>query len=722
MDNTNSNELNEEEYISEFITQVDNSEKKITSTDKLSDELNNKKESKSNSIHINFKGLTFPTDKKLLSTTPNASLSVFFVASLFYMELILRISLDINKSLSQLFNMGLIYTFLFSIFWGVVASLICEIPPTIKAKKIFSFSITLITTALFLVEYFLKQTYGNYMGLSVILKSAGAVAGSYSSMIWKIIFKGIPIIILYLAPITILVLLRNKIFFEKDKLNLKKNAIRKLIWAFGCLLLVFIMLFSISGGTITDKQYLTSHFNINKSTSRFGLMCASILDANYALCGTPIDSTAKDYPIYTPKLDISEYANIVTDIDFSKATSKNSSYEVELLSDYFSSTSPTEKNVYTGMFEGKNLIFICAEAFTSYVINPVDTPTLYKLANNGFVFSNYYKPSWMVSTSDGEYSLLTGLIPEYGVQSMYVGRYNNWYYTMANALSSEGYNTYAYHNHYYAYYDRDLTHENLGYDVWIGMGNGMEEYVQEQWPESDLEMIEGTTQLYVNSNEPFHVYYLTVSGHTEYNFDGNSMAYKNMNEISDTTSSTQVRAIKASNLELEKALTVLLEDLDKAGKLDDTVIVLSADHYPYGLSDEAYNELAGKELDTNFERYHNTLIIYNSAMEENVYVDKPCCDIDVLPTLLNLFGIEYDSRLLMGSDILSDASSMVIFQNYSWITEKGRYNGDTGEFTAIDGAAVPDGYVQTVSNIVANKVKYSEYILETDYYNLIFGD
>ena len=113
------------------------------------------------------------------------------------------------------------------------------------------------------------------------------------------------------------------------------------------------------------------------------------------------------------------------------------------------------------------------------------------------------------------------------------------------------------------------------------------------------------------------------------------------------------------------------DDLEKAGKLDDTVIVLSPDHYPYGLSDNDYNELAGKTLDTNFERYHNTLIIYNSAMDENVVVDKPCSDIDVLPTLLNLFGIDYDSRLLMGKDILSNSSPLVVFQNYSWITDKG---------------------------------------------------
>lgn len=709
MTDIENHEISEDEYIAKFLQK--------TAGEGFAEEIeeSSKKSFKSGLRKLpeifSLAALKIKTAK--LSLSPE----IFFSLSLMFKELVVRISMDINHSAKQLFNMSLIYTLLFSAFFGICAGLLCELIPNRKAKKIFACGISLCSSALFLIEFFLKQTYGNYMGLSVIFKSAGAVAGSYSSMIWGIILRGIPMIILLLLPLILLIVFSKSIFNDKQKNNLIKKAAA----AATSLLAAIVLIFSLQGGAVSDKQYFTSSFNINKSTTRFGLMCSTFLDGNYALFGTPQKTSAKSFPVYIPKLDMEEYANI-DNIDFSAAAKKDSSYRVQVLSDYFSSLSPTEKNVYTGMFEGKNLIFICAEAFTSHVIDPKDTPTLYKLANNGFVFKNYYKPSWMVSTSDGEYSLLTGLIPEYGVQSMYVGRYNNWYYTMANALSREGYNTYAYHNHYYAYYDRDLTHENLGYDVWMGMGNGMEAYVEEQWPESDLEMVEGTTQLFLNSDAPFHVYYLTVSGHTEYNFDGNAMAYKNMNEISDTTSSSAVRAIKAADMELEKALTKLLDDLEKAGKLDDTVIVLSPDHYPYGLSDNDYNELAGKTLDTNFERYHNTLIIYNSAMDENVVVDKPCSDIDVLPTLLNLFGIDYDSRLLMGKDILSNSSPLVVFQNYSWITDKGRYNGDTGEFIPNEGVDIPDGYVKTISNIVTNKVLYSEYILETNYYDLVFSD
>ena len=353
--------------------------------------------------------------------------------------------------------------------------------------------------------------------------------------------------------------------------------------------------------------------------------------------------------------------------------------------------------------------------------DPELIPTLYKMANEGFVFENYYQPSWVVSTSDGEYNLLTGLIPDFSIQSMLHTQDNNMYYTPGNVFRRLGYRTMAFHNHDYDYYDRDLTHEHLGYEFWMGMGNGMEEYVEEIWPESDEEMFRGTAHYLTECDGPFHVYYLTVSGHTEYNFSGNYMAVKNRDLIDGTGLSEQVWAIKAQNLELERGLAYLMQELEAAGKLDDTVFVMSCDHYPYGMPDWAYNELAGKELDTVFERYHNTLFLYCSSMEEPVVVDKYCFGPDVIPTVYNLFGIEYDSRLFSGRDILSDSDGLVIFNNYSWITSMGRYNANSGVFYPAEGAQIPDGYSDTVSRVVADRIKYAKYILNYDYYDLVFG-
>ena len=125
------------------------------------------------------------------------------------------------------------------------------------------------------------------------------------------------------------------------------------------------------------------------------------------------------------------------------------------------------------------------------------------------------------------------------------------------------------------------------------------------------------------------------------------MSAKNRDAVCNLPYSETVQAYLACNMELEYALEDLFEQLERAGQADNTVIVLTADHYPYGLSESQYNELAGKDIDTTFEKYHNSFLCYIPNMQP-VDVDTYCCDIDILPTLLNLFGVSYDSRLLAG--------------------------------------------------------------------------
>ena len=172
-------------------------------------------------------------------------------------------------------------------------------------------------------------------------------------------------------------------------------------------------------------------------------------------------------------------------------------------------------------------------------------------------------------------------------------------------------------------------------------------------------------------------------------------------------------------MELELALDSLLRQLEEADRLKDTVIVLSADHYPYGLTDEQYSELAGHEVDPVFEIFQNTLILWSGDMEGTaVHVKKYCSSLDVLPTLSNLFGLEYDSRLIMGSDILSAGDELVIFANYSFINETGYYNSILDQFTRWDGQE-PD--LEEVAEMVAevqNRVAYSAAILDQDYYRI----
>jgi hypothetical protein len=111
---------------------------------------------------------------------------------------------------------------------------------------------------------------------------------------------------------------------------------------------------------------------------------------------------------------------------------------------------------------------------------------------------------------------------------------------MGNQLKRLGYITKAYHNHSYDYYDRHLSHPNAGYE-YKGLGNGLN--VTKTWPESDLEMMELTLPEYIG-NQPFHAYYMTVSGHMRYTFKGNFIANKNK------------KVVKIFHIQMEQKLTL----------------------------------------------------------------------------------------------------------------------------------------------------------------------
>ncbi|MCH5263457.1 MAG: LTA synthase family protein [Lachnospiraceae bacterium] len=403
------------------------------------------------------------------------------------------------------------------------------------------------------------------------------------------------------------------------------------------------------------------------------------------------------------------------------------------LADYIQGQTAVDTNEYTGMFEDYNLIYITAEGFCSYAIDEQLTPTLYRMANSGFVCTNYYTPLWQTSTSDGEYINLTGLIPD-RQYSMRRSSENVQPFALPAFFAAEGVHSYAYHNNTLSYYSRHLSHPNMGYDykacrlgdldesVWGDKVFEME--MPGQWPASDYNMMVATVPEYVN-NERFHAYYMTVSGHMYYTYKGNAMSAKNKDAVADLPLSESCKAYIACNIELDKAMENLLEQLEAAGQLDRTLICLSTDHYPYGLTDAEYEELAGRDLTAGKDKFRNTLILWNATMEEPVYIDKACGPMDLMPTLLNLLGFNYDSRMYAGRDILSDREGMVIFNNRDFVTDSLIFieKGDITYWLQDENGndIVPDAekeaYLAAARREVKDRYDFSAYIIQENYYS-----
>jgi lipoteichoic acid synthase len=389
--------------------------------------------------------------------------------------------------------------------------------------------------------------------------------------------------------------------------------------------------------------------------------------------------------------------------------------QVRYLDQVFSRTEPSYTNDHTGRGKGFNMIFVTAESWSPYCIDEHITPTLWHMMHDGVYFRNFYCPVWTVSTLDGECAGLCGMIPKQGVWTLKEAHKNYLGWVPGRVFERLGYTTKAYHNHTWDYYRRDLSHPNLGYD-YKGLGHGLE--VKRTWPESDLEMMEKTVHEFIDQ-EPFHVYYLTVSGHGRWSRVGNMMTVRHWDVYKDLDLPETAISYLAANYELELAMKSLLEQLRAAGIADHTLIVVNPDHIPYAMLEEysAYEALAGKSLDDIFDIYESGALFYHDGMEPEV-VDKYCTSLDLLPTIYNYMGVPFDSRMLSGRDIFSDTDALAIFLHRNWITEIGRYDTVGRNFTLHDGQHVDDvdAYVKQISGEVKLRYDTSKLIIDSDYY------
>lgn len=618
---------------------------------------------------------------------------------------------------------------LFSLSYGFLICLLTSFFQNTKVNRAARILIISLISVFFLVCFFVHKQFKVFYDLATMTAGATDALGQFQSNVRDMIFSfdGMSRIFLYaLPPVIYAFALRRADSAEKLPWKKKLTA----------LLASAILLCASLGSVYAEGSWnsLLREYNFENAISSFGLSTAAILDARKMVFPDSMFGFEKHYTKLIHVIEGSDAQKLMwnkneMEFDWSALASDANSTE-KSLDAYVASQSSSNKNEYTGLFEGKNLIMLTAEAFSGEMVSEELTPTLYRLIHKGIYFSDYYQPS-SAGTTGGEYEIVFGMLPTNGGSSFKNMADRNNYMTMGSQLERLGYEGWAFHNNTYTFYDRHLTHNNLGYNHgFMAYGNGIEEYVRWRWPQSDVEMIQGTMPMYENE-EHFNVYYMTVSGHNGYDYGSNAMALKNWDRVKDLDMSTRLKGYYGANLELEDALTYLVSRLEEIGKADDTVIVLSTDHFPYGLDDGAglgqmpyLSELYGYNVTNYLERDHNSLIIWSGSLEkqEPITVDSPVSSLDILPTLSNLFGTEFDSRVFPGRDVFSDAEPLVFTIFYDWKTDLGTYNSLSGKFTPKEGVTVPEGYEERIKKIVRNKINYCTGYNNTDYFDHLFGN
>ncbi len=643
-----------------------------------------------------------------------------FPISMFYYESVFRIS-----TVQGFFKLSTLYMFLFCLAYGAIGYLLSTIFKKRKTNTIIACVLLGACAVFYLVEYFVYKFFKIFYDINTVTGGAGDIMNGFIDETLKLIFSvdGLFKIALFAIP-TVLVAVFSKKFVPANC----SDKFRRITAATALVVLYSVNVLLISFSSVYYPIYKTE-YNFQSAVGNFGLVTGVKLDLKNFLFGDSnsfestdnnnISSQTTSSDITSSETEEIEYGYNQLDLDLSGGSTS----KIKELNQYVSTLTASKKNEYTGIFKGKNLIMITAEAFTAEVIDPELTPTLYRLATKGINFTDYYQPA-SAGTTGGEYQNIFGMMPTSGGMSFKNTADNLNYFTMGSQLDRLGYYGMAYHNNSHTYYSRNKTHINLGYSGgFMGYGNGMEQYVKKCWPQSDLEMIAGTLPTYIDK-QPFNVYYMSVSGHSGYNRSGNAMTAKNWETVKDLPYSDQIKGYLAANLELENALAHLVAELENKGIADDTVICIGTDHFPYGLDQGGalgnmpyLSELYGYNVTTYFERDHSRLIIWSGCLEdkEPIVVDSPTFSLDILPTLSNLFGTEFDSRLMPGRDVFSDAEAIVFNMNYNWKTELGTYYG--GKFTPADeNTEIPEGYVDRIKAIVRNKIKYCSSALDADYF------
>ena len=410
-------------------------------------------------------------------------------------------------------------------------------------------------------------------------------------------------------------------------------------------------------------------------------------------------------------------------------------------------------NEYTNMFKGKNLLVIHAESIQNFVINEKlngieITPNLNRLTKEGLYFSNFYAQESIGTSSDSEFTFNTSLMPA-GSGTVFVSYFDREYVTIPKLLKEKNYYSFSMHANKGNFWNRNLAHKSFGYDNFyyydkdyeldeiIGLGLSDKSFFRQSVPKiKDI----------MNNNQNFYGTLIMLSNHTPFTpIEGHSdfevdYKYEFKNPITGQKEiksapyleGTQMGSYIKSVNYADAAIGQLLDDLEKEGILDNTVIVIYGDHDTkmrpkefdryYNYDYETNNILPETDADyINVDEYSYEInrkvpfIIWSKDMDVSVEVDKVMGMYDVLPTLGNMF--DFDSKYALGHDIFSINENTVIFPNGNWITDKMYYNSQKEEGILLKPTQpVSIEYIKRHTKIAEETVSVSNGII---IYNLI---
>jgi len=560
-----------------------------------------------------------------------------------------------------------------------------------------------------LIQLAFKNFMGNFMSLNML--KAGE-ATRISEEFWPFICDIKPIFYTCLIPFIIILIVFIVKKFEYERIELHKYLI-----LFPSLIVVVIL--TMLTLNVTDDNQIKTNKELYKNPSlidislrQFGSTRFLLRDLNSFIFGSDNEliEIEPNVPVVTEPTD---YTRVIDDTDWKELTANEKDSVIKNLHQYYMNQSITEKNDYTGIFEDKNLIMIMVEALDMSIIDPVLTPNLYKLTKEGWYFDNYYTPKYSCTTGESEFIAETSIIPSnaYCTPHKYVN--NNYSTSIFNLFNKSGYTSTSYHGWDDKYYPRTKLHKNMGSTFYNNDDLGFS--TSGYWT-SDHEFMKRSYDKFKDTDKYFS-FLITVTMHFSYQFD-DAATRTNWNMVKDLDTDITMKRYLAKAIEFDKGLGYLLNTLEDEGTLDDTVFVIFGDHHPYNIDFKYLADFSDIDRYEDLNEDRLPFIIYNST-QEPMTISKTASTFDILPTVANLFNLDYDPRYYVGKDLFSNEETIVIFPNGDWITDNAIYFASKNEYKFLTDT-VDEEYIKKINKIVNDKFSASNNTLVKDYFKYRF--
>lgn len=640
-----------------------------------------------------------------------------FITNLIFNTLIIFIIEVLFKALNNfnIFSYSTLRIFFSSLIFGIIITFISNLFKKRKVRTI----VTLIFIFLYTVYCWLQLGFINFLGVYISFHTSnqfGAVVDYIKDYLTTFKWTYHLIYIPFILSILYYIYLKKKDTYSKINFN------KKYFILLGVFVLSFVSYYlTLKLDFMQNKFQTKSNLALIKNPS---VPTIAVHEFGPVVFGL-VDLKTMIFPV-TESVDVSKNTHETKPVVKREVSpvldnlSKEDSSKYSKLNTYFANQEVTDYNDYTGMFKGKNVIVILMESVNNGIINEELFPNFYKMYSSGWHWTNNYSPRNSCATGNNEFSLMTGLYSIYNTCTSNTYKNNTYFESIFGLFNDAGYTTRSYHDYTEWYYYRNTIHSNMGSGQFLDIDdlNMTIKGVYGEWPSDEVFFTNALDNLLnTDYNSPFMAFFTTVTTHQPYiksSYYGD--LYKE--EYEKMGYSTPVSRYFSKMKVLDNALGILLDNLEEKQVLEDTVIVLTADHYPYGLKDDYLSEFLDGEFD-DYEAERTPFVIYNPSIKSEEYTEYTSY-INIVPTLANLMGIEYDPRLYMGTDLFSDTyQSRVVFADGSWKNELAYYNASTSTIKYFTDKEYTVDEVNKVNTKITDKLTISTSAIKMNYFNYL---